>query len=226
MCAGHVERDNMNLETLLAMRPILPIFVLVTLATGCRTMPITGTTATGQPLSTGMGSATYYNDNLERRTAHAFDGYYQGAQKVDEEDFFRIAGDTQAADEVHAARARARFFQPVGVGLLVAGASALGVGAVLAVLNPPPADDSMQSPQSAAMLQTGLITAAIGALVGIGGWVLLGASNTALEPDHWFMLDKNDLPTRGDQAAEIYNRTLMKSALPTDAPLRALVLVR
>src|SRR5262245_33222080 len=109
----------------------MPILLCASLANGgCIHMPATGVKATGEPLSvdvntekrayvaqekTGetvhrdasgrvIGTSESYQDTLVEYDVTRWQ-VFQGDYKIDDQDFFRIGGDDQAADEIANMRA-------------------------------------------------------------------------------------------------------------------------
>jgi hypothetical protein len=137
-------------------RSIAPLVAMAALSVGCATLPKTGVQANGEPLyvdvtsenvqydakvKTGdvvhrdsrgnvIGSSEAYEDkmmsyNITRWAA------FQGEEKLDDEDFFRIAGDNQAADQIHNMRNRAVAMNRVGWIMLGVGVGAAITGLAL-----------------------------------------------------------------------------------------------
>jgi hypothetical protein len=75
--------------------------------TGCAYNRAEGTAATGEPLQAGWA------------------GFRQGSTPIDEQDFYRIAGDGSGADEIAAYRSRGITYNRVGLVLALIGGAAL-----------------------------------------------------------------------------------------------------
>jgi hypothetical protein len=115
--------------------------------TGCLSNPATGVTSNGGPMRLKLESGTgRYTSNdvvaedaivdangndTGNRVQHTAEvthqyqwsqwGYFQGRDKLDEQDYFRLAGDQQAADEVAHQRAKAVLMERLGLPIAVAG---------------------------------------------------------------------------------------------------------
>lgn len=139
-------------RTSLKARTFAPFAAMAALSIGCAALPKTGVEANGQPLLADVktedvqyvakvksgevvhkdaagnviGTSEAYEDKLMSATITTW-ATFQGEDKIDDEDFFRISGDTQAADQIHAGRERA-------VAVNRAGFVVLGVGVVAAVV--------------------------------------------------------------------------------------------
>ena len=126
------------------------IAVALASVTGCASMPKTGTPATGEPLSvyTGtvaeqhtvkekvgevqhktedgkvVGTSEVYADR--QVTTHR-DVWYgkQGDQRIDDQDFFAISGDREAADEVRSSRETGVTLNRIGLVTAIVGAAAM-----------------------------------------------------------------------------------------------------
>jgi hypothetical protein len=149
------------------------------LAASCATFPVTGVPATGQPLGIhyessthgymttekvgevqyrgaageNLGTAGIYQDKAV--VYHRLDWVpIQGNTVISDEDFFRIAGDREAAAEVHAHDRTGKIVNRVGWAIALAG---LGlIGASFAVHNRRFADEGM------GVVAVGGITAYVG----------------------------------------------------------------
>jgi hypothetical protein len=125
--------------------------ILFILGTGCATLPKTGVKATGEPLSFDTGSSVHgylttekvgeveYRDQGGRNIGSA-DVYRQkavtyrkfewkpkqGNTSLSDEDFFRIAGESRAADEIHSHDQSAWIINRVGLGVVLVGLGLLG----------------------------------------------------------------------------------------------------
>jgi len=127
------------------------VFVAIALpcALGCASNPATGVMPTGEPLrvqynsGTGtyvahdkVGTAVHKDDHgnqlgttdIYRPVAHSFAWsnwkYLQGGHELDEQDFYRLAGDQAAADEVLRKRSAATTKMTIGVSVLLASVAA------------------------------------------------------------------------------------------------------
>jgi hypothetical protein len=210
------------------------IFFLVVLlvSSGCATLPRTGAPATGEPLAVktdvlysratvrekvgtvehrdsggrNVGTSELYEDR-QVINSHLVWATYQGGSVIDEEDFFRIAGDTSAADSIRRSRHtglwlnRAGWGAAVGFGLLAVGGYAM-------------AAQSNGDSTAPRMLM-------IGGLLGVSGGAYLAYIGKAMvDPQR----RHNSMGTASVTAAE-YNARLRSDArgpeqLPGDAPLR------
>ena len=120
---------------------------------GCATNPATGVASNGKPLliKDESGTGTYVSNevvsedaivdsegndtglkvqhraDVQRTYAWRHWGYYQGQDKLDEQDYYRIAGDQRAADKIASARKSGVIRQSIGAPLMVAGLAAGGV---------------------------------------------------------------------------------------------------
>ncbi len=121
------------------------------LALGCATLPITGSPSTGEPLSVASGIA--YSSHVEKAkvgevqhkdargrdlgksevyqerlvtTSHLVWQTKQGESAIDEEDFFRIAGETETADEIQKTRQTGVLLNRIGWGGAAVGLAGLG----------------------------------------------------------------------------------------------------
>ena len=129
--------------------------LVLVLVTGCLSNPARGTKASGEPLrlrfdtQSGsyqaqevVGQDNYYDSDgnaagsVERTRAvtkhwsNTDVSFYQGDEKLDEQDYFRIAGNQGAADEVAAARAQMSRDLTIGFPVAIVGA----VGSTLAAI--------------------------------------------------------------------------------------------
>jgi hypothetical protein len=112
----------------------------------CLSNPATGVTSNGRPmrLKFESGTGTYVsndvvsedtivdsNGNEAGAIQHRADvthsyrwsqwGYYQGKTKLDEQDYYRLAGDTAAYGEVKSKRDKAERYQKLGIPIAVVG---------------------------------------------------------------------------------------------------------
>jgi len=113
---------------------------------GCISNPATGVAASGEMLKVqySSGTGTYVSNDVVSTTVHKdSDGnevgssdtyqerehqfqwqdwkYFQGREELDEQDFYRIAGDQEAADKIEKHRASASKKMRIGVPIAVAG---------------------------------------------------------------------------------------------------------
>ncbi len=125
------------------------VLLVMTFSTGCLSNPARGTKASGEPLrvrfdtTSGsyraqevVGQDTYYDSDgnaagsvertraVTKRWSNTDVSFYQGDERLDEQDYYRIAGNQGAADEV--AAARAQMSRDLSIGFPVAIAGALG----------------------------------------------------------------------------------------------------
>ncbi|HEU0033925.1 MAG TPA: hypothetical protein VFQ53_25025 [Kofleriaceae bacterium] len=178
------------------------------LVTGCLKNPATGVPGTGAPLrvqySTGTG--TYVSNDVVSSTVHKdADGnevgtsetyeerehsfkwndwkYFQGPDELDEQDYYRIAGDTQAADQVDKIRAGAA--RKMKVGAVIAAASVVaGIAAAVA----------LNSGDSSAGTTVGYTLGTMGATGGMLVWYW--GANDMKKPHHLPM-------SRADRNADV-----------------------
>jgi len=119
------------------------------LVTGCIPNPARNTTPTGDPLRVRfdtesgsyreqqvVGQDTYYDSNgnaagsvertemVTKHYQHTSVGFFQGTAEVDEQDYFHLARDPGAVDEIKDARARMSRDLTIGVPLALLGAAA------------------------------------------------------------------------------------------------------
>jgi hypothetical protein len=122
-------------------------------ASACASMPRTGMPATGEPLSVHTGTVEQHHTvkekvgEVEHKTSDGKvvgtsevyadrdvttyrDVWYgmQGSTKIDDEDFFRIAGDKEAADEVRSYRETGVTMNRIGLVAIIVGAAAMAGG--------------------------------------------------------------------------------------------------
>jgi hypothetical protein len=127
----------------------------VSFAAGCISNPARGTKASGQPLrvrfdtTSGtyraqevVGTDNYYDSDgnstgsvdrtraVTKRWSNTDISFYQGDERLDEQDYYRIAGNQSAADEVAAARAQMSRDLTIGFPVAIAG----GLGSTLAAI--------------------------------------------------------------------------------------------
>lgn len=140
-----MHRRCSSLSSLVAL-----VVATATLATGCFSNPATGLASTGEPLRlqhrSGTGSYTatevvgedklYDADGNQqgsvqrtRDVRHSYDwhrtAFFQGDEEIDEQDYYRIAGDLSAAASIEHARSRASWTARSGIGLAVLGVTAM-----------------------------------------------------------------------------------------------------
>lgn len=191
---------------------------------GCIHMPVTGAKRTGEPLLVDVntqersyvgqqrvgevvnrdaqgrvvGTSEVYEDKVFKYNVTRWQ-LFQGNNKIDDQDFFRIAGDDQAADQVAAIRASGLTVNRVGIALLSVGVAALVGGAVMSATVK---DDATAEPAPwpRYLAGAGLITGLVG-----GGMMWWGASTVAREHP------VND-PRRAKRDADKYNATLSTGA--------------
>jgi hypothetical protein len=212
---------------LLRIRSFAPFVAMAALSIGCAALPKTGVEANGQPLLADVktediqyvakvksgevvhkdaagnvvGTSEAYEDKLMSATITTW-ATFQGEDKIDDEDFFRISGDTQAADQIHAGRERAVTVNRVGFGILGAGVVLAVVGGVIygtvkvkdAVQYDPNNVTYHKSGVGYGLLYGGIITALIGT-----GLVFYG--NAAAHREHPL-----DDPRRAKRDEHKYNK--------------------
>lgn len=123
--------------------------VIACTAAGCAANPATGIGANGQPLRVrySSGTGTYVSNDVVGTDVHRDSQgnevgstdhyqpvehsyrwndleYFQGRESLDEQDFFRIAGDEEAVDKIESIRSRASLQQKIGAPLMVVGLAA------------------------------------------------------------------------------------------------------
>ena len=131
------------------MSQLARMLVALSFTAGCLANPARGTKASGEPLrvrfdtTSGsyraqevVGTDNYYDadgnaaGSVERTRAvtkhwsNTDISFYQGDQRLDEQDYYRIAGNQNAADEVAAARAQMSRDLTIGFPVAIAGATA------------------------------------------------------------------------------------------------------
>ncbi len=165
------------------------------LLVGCVTLPKTGRPDSREPLELRADSGKYDERvNIggesfktgKKKSYYVFLGYYQGNQKLDEQDFFTIAGDIESANKVAAWRQRN---QIIGIASMVGTAVALGVagvGGYLYATNPtPPAPADGSDPVTPEAQVTGLTLMGVGATAAILLSTLWGLASAGLSPDRY-----------------------------------------
>lgn len=213
------------LHSTLKMRTIAPFIAMAALTTGCAHLPKTGTAANGQALFVDVnteniqyvgkvkagetvlkdangnvvGTAESYEDKLMSYNITTWQTF-QGEDKLDDEDFFRIAGDTQAADQIHDGRDRAvslnrAGFVVLGVGLAAAIAGLVIRSAAAAPVNPD-APYLGTTPNAA-----GTLIASGGFVVALIGGSLIFYGNAAAKREHPL-----DDPRRAKRDERKYNK--------------------
>lgn len=198
---------------------------LLVMALGCATMPETGTAASGEPLAVEVDTRTYQYVSQEKtgEVQHTdASGRYigssaivenrlhtasyevwalkQGERLIDEQDFFSIAGDQAAADEI--ARARTIGLAANYGGL---GAATLGGAMMLAGLATPLVLSS-STDDVTAWIGLGSLTT-VGGLLTAGGVLGVLYGSGQVEAEHHQPLE------RAQAAAESYNRALGQDRL-------------
>jgi hypothetical protein len=201
---------------------------------GCVHMPVTGVKANGEPLTvdvqteehsyvgqkrvgetvhrdaTGrvVGTSETYEDQLVKYNVTYWQ-VFQGQDKIDDQDFFRIAGDNQAADQIANSRSSGLAVNRVGMVLLGVGVAALGAGLVLSATQTEKDEfnNDVAPTWPRYVAGGGLITGLIG-----GTLMWYGAASVAREHPI------ND-PGRAKRDADKYNGTLgAKAPAPEDQP--------
>ncbi len=133
----------------------------------CVTLPETGQPPTGEPLGIQLRHHRY----TARGDALVFDPSWrpmQGGEALDDEDFFRIAGDDAAADAVAADREQSLWLHRLGLASIAAGIGCAAASASFA--------SRMDGPVATGLAGGTLLTALGGALV--------AAAWQRLQPDH------------------------------------------
>lgn len=194
-----------------------PLVAVAVLSLGCAVLPETGAIPRGEPLYVDMrADQTEYvvskdaSGNMVRqavfREGHLVTwGGFQGCDKLDDEDFFRMSGDVKAADQVAARRARAVTLNRVGWALLGVGAGLAVTGiAVSAKLRSAeeatPVDQVPSSAGNSADLAATVLVATVGITMMLVGSVLTPVGNAAARREH----PLDDLQ-RAERDARIYN---------------------
>jgi hypothetical protein len=204
------------------------LLVLTATATGCASLPSpTGVTANGEPLSVQesthsytyrtkervgeavhrdshghrTGSSTIYVDRRHTGTYTEWSGY-QGDAPVSDDDFFRLAKDQAAVDEIKSSRESGITLNRIGWGATLGGIGATGAGIALALTNRSEEKGLFDNPLAVGLSFGG---AALWAL----GMYLVGAGTAKAEAKH--PLEQK----RAEEAAERYNKSL---ATPEPTP--------
>jgi hypothetical protein len=189
----------------------------------CARLPPTGVPASGEPLVVDVrteqrsyvgqqkvaevvnrdrsgrvvGTSEVYEDRLVQYNVTSWQ-VFQGNDKLDDEDFFRIAGDLQAADRIASMRSSAVTTNRVGWVIFGIGLGALGAGLVLSQTTKESVDPDTGIAPEAPAWPTYIMTAGvISAIVG-GGLAWYGAA--AVRREHPI----ND-PRRAKRVADKYN---------------------
>jgi hypothetical protein len=207
-----------------------PILACVGIALGgCARLPPTGVPASGEPLAVDVrteqrsyvgqqkvgevvnkdaagrvvGTSEIYEDRLVQYNVTSWQ-VFQGNDKLDDEDFFRIGGDLQAADSIASMRSSAVTTNRVGWVLFGVGLGVLGAGAVLSQTQKEDLGGGIEeSPTYPTYIMTGgIITAIVG-----GGLAWYGAA--VVKREHPI----ND-PRRARRVADKYNAKIGKPAGP------------
>jgi hypothetical protein len=210
-----------------------PLLATAALSLGCATLPMTGVAATGEPLladvhsenvqyvgkakvgevvskdSSGrvVGTSEVYEDQLMSYNVTRWQ-LFQGPNKIDDEDFFRIGGDIQAADQIAAMRDRAVATNRVGWVLLGIGVAALATGLVLQNTLKQEDETGFVTPSP-----LGSYLAIGGGVVGVVGGSLVFYGNAAAHREHPL-----DDPRRAKRVERAYNKRLGVAPEPSDAP--------
>jgi hypothetical protein len=190
------------------------------LLVGCASMPEPVAVRTGEPLEvrersgvshvkvkekTGeirhrdsrgrsTGTSTIYSDRIKAVRWHEW-SLHQGDTEVSENDFYRLANDAAAEEEVRSHHASGVFQNRLGFGMFLGGLGAAGAGYYFTTKEP----EEGGSEIPAYVMIGGAVVSCIGMYL-----IANGASKTA---------DKRVLPQeRAEAAAERYNRTLPDSA--------------
>jgi hypothetical protein len=200
-----------------------PLLAAAALSLGCATLPMTGVAATGEPLLADVhsenvqfvgkakvgevvsrdnsgrvvGTSEVYEDQLMSYNITQWQ-VFQGANKIDDEDFFRIGGDLQAAEQIARGRDRAVITNRVGWVLLGVGVAALATGLVLQSTLKQKDETGFVSPSP-----IGSYLAIGGGVVGVTGGALVFYSNAAAHREHPL-----DDPRRAKRVERAYNKRL------------------
>lgn len=161
------------------------------LSLGCAALPVTGVTATGEPIRVALHQESAEDRakvaeearlEAERRaglasappelppSASAITRWevFQGEKKLDDEDFFRIGGDIEAADQIRNAREHAVSLNRGGWVVFGVGVAAVAGG--LALRNTTTSSSAMEN--SSPLYSAGGVIVGVGVLAGlIGGSV-------------------------------------------------------
>lgn len=203
----------------------LPLVASFALALGgCVHMPKTGVKATGEPLAVDIrtehheyvgkarvgevvnkdasgrvvGTSEVYEDRMMAYNVTRWQ-VFQGDSPIDDEDFWRIAGDTESAEKIKAMRERGVTTNHVGLGLLLGGLAAVGASLALrpALTETDPTTGIDTTPAWPMYMMTGgLITASVGG-------VMMFMGSAAVKRQHPI-----DDPILARRTAKKYNKTL------------------
>ncbi|HLM73224.1 MAG TPA: hypothetical protein VK459_11050 [Polyangiaceae bacterium] len=192
-------------------------------AGGCAHLPPTGAKATGEPLvvntrtdhetvviqqkvgevthrtSSGryVGTSAIYENQTVALPDLVYWQVFQGKEKLDDQDFFRIGGDADAAAEIAAMRDNGVTLNRVGIVIFALGSAAAVSGLVLMRTERTGSYTNATSPLwTAAIAYGGLFTAVTG-----GSMALYGRSKTKRE-------HPIDDPERAKRVAEKYNASI------------------
>lgn len=144
----------------MSLKPLAWTCTSLLLVSGCliRGNPVRGTAANGKSLGVTIrsGTSTYTTTEVVdtanvsvNGSIHTVDVHgdvehtlswkdfslYQGSAAIDEEDFYRLAGDTGSQQEVHARRNSLIKYQKYGLGLILGGLALSGVGSGYGIAN-------------------------------------------------------------------------------------------
>lgn len=215
---------------------IAPLLASAALSLGCATLPMTGVPATGEPLLADVtservnyvgqervgevvskdasgnviGRSEVYEDKMMSANITRWQ-VFQGNNKIDDEDFFRIGGDIQAADQIAARRDRAVVTNRVGWALLGVGLAAVAGGFILR--------SALTEEEKTGGVTTttpwipGQYIAGGGALVALVGGYLAFYSNAVAHLEHPL-----DDPRRAKRVERGYNKRLGVTPTAAEAP--------
>jgi hypothetical protein len=215
---------------------IAPLLASAAFSLGCATLPMTGVPATGEPLLADVtservnyvgqervgqvvskdasgrvvGTSEVYEDKLLTANITRWQ-VFQGNNKIDDEDFFRIGGDIQAADQIAARRDRAVVTNRVGWALLGVGLAAVVGGFVLR--------SALEEKEKVGTITTttpwypGQYIAGGGGIVALVGGYLVFYSNGVAHLEHPL-----DDPRRAKRVERSYNKRLGVAPPSADAP--------
>jgi hypothetical protein len=210
---------------------------------GCATLPMTGVPATGEPLLADVttervnyvgrarvgevvskdasgnviGTSEVYEDQLMSTNITRWQ-VFQGNNRIDDEDFFRIGGDIQAADQIADRRERAVITNRVGWAVLGVGVAAVVGGLVLR--SALAEEDKVGSITTTTPFVPGQYIALGGALAAIVGGSLVWYSNAVAHLEHPL-----DDPRRAKRVERGYNKRLgvaLAAAPSEEGPRRKL----
>jgi len=196
------------------------VMVLAAGSWGCARLPKTGTPSTGEPLKVEVHTESHsyvtqakvgevqHRDSSGRLvgTSSLYEnqvGYYevqrwqvfQGETPIDDQDFYNIAGDTEAAKQIAAYRAKGVVINRVGFGLLIAG-GALALASLIVVPLASPRDryGNVDRPAWTLMVGSG------GLLMSLVGGTMAAAGRARAKREHPI-----DDPKKAEKAARRYN---------------------